>query len=113
MPIQSSIRHRARHDKTLRKEVDIINKGRRDFLTGHWIYSFFKTFRAAPDSTTQPADTSGYFTSFETCYPLIAEAGNMLFEEAKKRGIKIDGKSTVDIAKELFSAPLDKKRDEV
>jgi len=37
----------------------------------------------------------------------------MLFEEAKKRGIKIDGKSTVDIAKELFSAPLDKKRDEV
>ena len=90
-----------------------INKGRRDFLTGNWISGLLKTFRVTPDSATQPADISGYFTSFETCYPLIAEAGDMLFEEAARRGIEVEGRSAVDIARELFAASSEEKRGDV
>ena len=44
-----------------------------------------------------------YFDSFENCYPLLSEAGEMLIEEALHRGICIEGKSRHDIARELFS----------
>lgn len=44
-----------------------------------------------------------YFDSFEYCYPLLSEAGDMLMEEALKKGINIEGKSRHDIARELFS----------
>jgi hypothetical protein len=44
-----------------------------------------------------------YFDSFENCYPLLSEAGEMLIEEALSKGINIEGKSKHDIARELFS----------
>lgn len=44
-----------------------------------------------------------YFDSFENCYPLLSEAGEMLIEEALNKGINIEGKSKHEIARELFS----------
>lgn len=44
-----------------------------------------------------------YFSSFENCHALLAEAGDLLWEEAKNRGISIVGKSREEIARELFS----------
>jgi len=44
-----------------------------------------------------------YFDSFENCYPLISEAGEMLIDEALNKGINIEGKSKHEIARELFS----------
>lgn len=45
-----------------------------------------------------------YFASFENCYPLISESGEMLIEEAIKKGIEIEGKSKLEIAKALFKS---------
>ena len=44
-----------------------------------------------------------YFTSFDSCYPLISESGELLMEEAIRQGIKTDGKDKVEIAREMFS----------
>jgi hypothetical protein len=44
-----------------------------------------------------------YFGSFEKCYPLLSEAGEMLMEEAHRKGIEIEGKSRLEIAREIFS----------
>ncbi len=44
-----------------------------------------------------------YFNSFETCYPLLSESGELLMEEALKRGIDVKEKSKMDIAREIFS----------
>ena len=46
----------------------------------------------------------GYFDSFESCYPLLSEAGQLLVEEALKRGIEVEGKSKLEIAKEIFES---------
>lgn len=43
-----------------------------------------------------------YFDSFDSCYPLLAEAGDMLLEEAAKQGVATEGKSRAEIARELF-----------
>ena len=40
-----------------------------------------------------------YFNSFETCYPLLSESGELLMEEALKRGIDVKEKSKMDIAR--------------
>ncbi len=44
-----------------------------------------------------------YFESFGKCYPLLSEAGELLMEEAAKQGIQTEGKSKLEIAKEIFS----------
>lgn len=51
-----------------------------------------------------------YFDSFDYCHPLLSEAGDLLLEEARERGIEIHGRSKADIARELFE-PLTPKRD--
>jgi len=43
-----------------------------------------------------------YFASFENCHALLADAGDMLFEEALKRGIKVEGRTREAIARDLF-----------
>jgi hypothetical protein len=53
-----------------------------------------------PEAAMEP----DYFESFETCYPLLNEAGEMLTEEARKMGINVEGKSRLEIAREVFSS---------
>ncbi|HVO65123.1 MAG TPA: hypothetical protein VMT12_01465 [Syntrophales bacterium] len=44
-----------------------------------------------------------YFSSYETCYPLLSESGELLMDEARKKGIDIRGKNKMDIAREVFT----------
>jgi hypothetical protein len=57
-------------------------------------------FGSLPNSGTME---DHYFDSFENCYPLVSEGGEMLIEEALNKGISIEGKSKHEIARELFS----------
>lgn len=55
-------------------------------------------------------EKENYFESFENCYPLLSEAGDLLMEEAIKQGIETKGKSKLEIAKEIFSSQVQSKR---
>lgn len=58
--------------------------------------------------TKDSNENDHYFDSFESCYPLLSEAGEMLIEEALKRGISIKGKSKHEIAREFFQLVREK-----
>lgn len=55
------------------------------------------------NSNVREGNERDYFSSFETCYPLLSESGELLMEEALKKGIDVRGKSKMDIAREVFS----------
>jgi len=79
---------------------------RRRFFTSY-PFALLDTFLKELSGFTQIKDNNvkdHYFDSFENCYPLLSEAGEMLIEEALKRGIIIEGKSRHEIAKELFQS---------
>ncbi len=79
------------------------DKSRRDFLTRDLISTVMGLFG---DVRNQPREcaitTPDYFKSFETCYPLLSEAGELLMEEAIRMGIDTQGKTKLEIAKEVF-----------
>ncbi|MFO7838708.1 MAG: hypothetical protein R6X08_04325 [Desulfosalsimonadaceae bacterium] len=63
-------------------------------LIGHIV----RSFQDGAEDRCSP----GYFDSFDYCHPLIAEAGDMLLEEAAKQGVATEGRSKAEIARELF-----------
>ena len=83
-----------------------VYKSRRDFLTRD---IFTQTLRFLNEIVLsykreeEIGEKDDYFDSFEKCYPLLSEAGEMLMEEAHKQGIKVEGKSRLEIAREIFS----------
>jgi hypothetical protein len=79
-----------------------INRSRREFLKRDVFTGVFKFAREVAESYEEKEDD--YFDSFEKCYPLISEAGEMLMEEAIKHGIQTQGKSKLEIAREIFAA---------
>jgi len=84
-----------------------IDKGKRDFLTRQILANTFQFINKMADQSAEVGPVvkdKDYFESFETCYPLLSEAGEMLIEEAIRMGIPIEGKSRQEIAKEIFSA---------
>ena len=81
-----------------------VNMERRNFVKGYSLAIldvFLDGLCGVPQDSRTIEDR--YFESFENCYPLISEAGDMLIEEAEKQGIATEGKSKHDIARELFS----------
>lgn len=91
----------------------IINKSRRDFLTRDIFSRTARFLNEMVNSYTKDGSLekeNDYFESFETCYPLIAESGDMLVEEAIKLGIQVEGKSKLEIAREIFSAQTESKK---
>ncbi|MBN2514601.1 MAG: hypothetical protein JXC33_01070 [Deltaproteobacteria bacterium] len=77
---------------------------RRSFFKGYSLAifdMFLKELSGFPRNSRMTEDH--YFDSFENCYPLLSEAGEMLIDEALNKGINIEGKSKHDIARELFS----------
>ncbi len=53
---------------------------------------------------TRDDDHEEYFDSYESAYPLLNAAGQgMLREEAARHGIATDGKSDLEIAREIFA----------
>ena len=96
----------------------MVDKGRRDFLVRDvWRESvrfFTELFGLHKEETllSHMGDhEEGYFDSFESCYPLLSEAGQLLVEEALKRGIKVEGKSKLEIAREIFESEKSGERE--
>jgi len=78
-----------------------MNKSRREFLKRDIFTQVFRCARELVDSFEGKEED--YFDSFEKCYPLLSEAGEMLMEEALRQGISVEGKSRLKIAREIFS----------
>lgn len=90
-----------------------MDKDRRDFLRKDLLNQAIRFFNELADSYKSRDSTEGkedYFDSFEKCYPLISEAGEMLMDEAIRQGIETKGKSKLEIAKEIFSSQVQNKR---
>jgi hypothetical protein len=90
-----------------------MDKSRRDFLRKDLINQTIRFFNELADSYKSRGSTEAkedYFDSFENCYPLLSEAGDMLMEEAIKQGIETKGKSKLEIAREIFSSQVQSKR---
>jgi hypothetical protein len=79
-----------------------IDRSRREFLKRDVFTEVFRFAREVADSYEEKEED--YFESFEKCYPLVSEAGEMLIDEAIKHGIKTKGKSKLEIAREIFAA---------
>jgi hypothetical protein len=86
-----------------------IYKSRRDFLKKDIFTQAFRFAREVADSYEEKE--ADYFDSFEKCYPLLSEAGEMLMEEALRQGIQVEGKSRLEIAREIFSTQREKGGD--
>jgi hypothetical protein len=83
-----------------------IYKSRREFLTRGIFTQTMRFLNEIVFSYKKEEDLEekdDYFDSFEKCYPLLSEAGEMLMEEAHRKGIEIEGKSRLEIAREIFS----------
>ena len=80
-----------------------IDKSRRSFLTRDLLGSGVKLLEELTGSNRAEEPKRDYFESFESCYPLLSEAGEMLIEEAVRRGIQVEGRSREDIARDLFA----------
>jgi len=83
-----------------------VYKSRREFLTRAIFTQTMRFLNEIVLSYKKEEDLAkkdDYFDSFEKCYPLLSEAGEMLMEEAHKQGINVEGKSRLEIAREIFS----------
>ncbi len=74
-------------------------RGLANILNGSWTH--------VEEESERPRD---YFSSFESCQPLLSEAGELLYEEAARLGIETEGRTREDIAREIFSRPQTRKR---
>jgi hypothetical protein len=79
------------------------DKKRRTFLTKDLIRGIAGLIANGTRNDVRDESEYDYFNSFETCYPLLSESGELLMEEALKKGIDVRGKSKMDIAREVFS----------
>lgn len=79
------------------------DKSRRTFLTTELFKVITGSIVDGARNDIRDESEYDYFNSFETCYPLLSESGELLMEEALKKGIDVRGKSKVDIAREIFS----------
>ncbi|MBW2038363.1 MAG: hypothetical protein JRI46_02025 [Deltaproteobacteria bacterium] len=82
-----------------------IDKSRRDFLTRDVFSKAARFLNEMMDSYKEGdslKEEDDYFKSFESCYPLLSESGELLIEEAMKMGIEVEGKSKLEIAREVF-----------
>jgi hypothetical protein len=92
-----------------------MDKSRRNFLARDlWrgTIGLLKQEFSSNAGKEELSEKEDYFESFERCYPLLAEAGELLFEEARRQGIQTEGKTKLEIAKEIFSERDPKKRED-
>ncbi|HRT62435.1 MAG TPA: hypothetical protein P5551_08770 [Syntrophales bacterium] len=80
-----------------------VDKSRRSFLTRDLLRAGVRLLEEVTGTNRAETPKRDYFESFESCYPLLSEAGEMLIEEAVRRGIRVEGRSREEIARELFA----------
>jgi hypothetical protein len=83
------------------------DKSRRNFLTRDIFLRGARLLTELANAFKEPQsqdEKEDYFDSFEHCYPLLSEAGELLMEEAARRGIPVEGKTRMEIAREIFSS---------
>lgn len=83
--------------------------GRRDFL-GRDLLTGLARILDASRVHVEEERPQDYFATFESCQPLLADAGEFLYEEAARLGIETAGRSRKDIAREIFSRLETKRR---
>ena len=85
------------------------DRGRRDFLGRDLLAGLAKFLDASriPVEEERPRD---YFATFESCQPLLADAGELLYEEAARLEIDIEDRAREDIAREIFSRLEERRR---
>lgn len=78
------------------------DRNRREFLARDLLGGLVKLIEGSGTcgDEERPRD---YFATFEACQPLLADAGEFLYEEAARLGIETTGRSREDIAREIFS----------
>jgi hypothetical protein len=93
-----------RKDRPPAKEVRRMSfdRSRRDFLGRDLLGGLVKILDGS-GPLSEEARLPDYFASFESCQPLLADAGEFLYEEAARLGIEIEGRTREDIAREVFS----------
>lgn len=84
-----------------------IDKSRRSFLTRDLIGAGVRLLEELIGTDRAEGPKRDYFESFESCHPLLSEAGEMLIEEAVRRGVRVEGRSREEIARDIF-APMKK-----
>jgi hypothetical protein len=76
-----------------------LKHGLRDYLK-ELVSSFNLNSYMEEEKEEPPQD---YFASFSSCYPLLSEAPyEMLVEAAKQKGISVENKTKLELAKEIF-----------
>jgi hypothetical protein len=85
------------------------DRGRRDFL-GRDLLTGLAKFLDASRVHGEEERPQDYFATFESCHPLLADAGEFLYEEAARLGIETAGRAREDIAREIFSRLETKRR---
>ena len=78
------------------------DSNRREFLAKDLLGGLVKLLEGSGASGEEER-SQDYFASFESCQPLLADAGEFLYEEAARLGIETEGRTREDIAREIFS----------
>jgi len=85
------------------------DRDRRDFLGRDMLTGLAKLLDVSMISGEE-RKMQDYFATFESCQPLLADAGEFLYEEAARLGIETAGRAREDIAREIFSRLEAKRR---
>ena len=87
------------------------DRSRREFLARDLLGGFVKLLEGSGTRGEEKREPSrDYFASFEYCHPLLADAGEFLYEEAARLGIETEGRTREDIAREIFSRQEARRR---
>lgn len=75
---------------------------RRSFFNDFFVKNTVRFVTEAYDSYQKAKGDSEYFESFESAYTLISENLPFLDEEAKRLNIDTEGKSNLEIVREIY-----------
>ena len=83
---------------------EFFTEGLRDCLTEMNTTINSMSIPEEPEEEEEVEEPFDYFGSFETCYPLLSEAPFSMFVDAAERlGIEVEGKSKLELAREVFA----------
>jgi len=85
------------------------DRNRREFLAKDLLRGLVKFLEGSRVGGGEKM-SQDYFATFESCQPLLADAGEFLYEEAARLEIETEGRTREDIAREIFSRQEARRR---